>query len=335
MKSAIKKALFGTTLVFSLSASTATYAVWPALLWEGAKTVVFEVASNFAWELFDESAEKEDIARLESKIKELKDQLPEKHESGDSPSKQEFDEMKQLVTDLSTALAALKENTALPPAQRIDKMEKEVAPIHQAVINKDVPPEERKTDLNIDVNYVYRSSGKGKAVTLGNGAVLQSGDTYKLQFTPKQFSYIYVFQVDSSGKIQQLFPMSEFKGMKLGNENPVLPNKTYQIPAQDKSFRLDNQTGTEKIYFLATRGQDVFFEAQYGAVLRAQKQGNGEQLEMAQLEKSIEQKGFSDIERDPDETIDVDMNGEKFSLLINRLQGACNGCVHKLTFEHK
>jgi len=68
MKFPIKKTLLGTALVCSLSASTATYAAWPAVLWEGVKTVAFEVISNFAWELVDDSAEKEDIAKLEAKI---------------------------------------------------------------------------------------------------------------------------------------------------------------------------------------------------------------------------------------------------------------------------
>jgi hypothetical protein len=59
-------------------------------------------------------------------------------------------------------------------------------------------------------------------------------------------------------------------------------------------------------------------------------------LEMAQLGKTIESKGFSDVVNDPKETTtDIDIGGETFSLLNNRLEGACNGCVNVLTFEHK
>ncbi|NJN47956.1 MAG: hypothetical protein HC808_17410, partial [Candidatus Competibacteraceae bacterium] len=47
--------------------------------------------------------------------------------------------------------------------------------------------------------------------------------------------------------------MTEFGGVRVNNLNPVKGRTTYHLPADDKSFQLDQQTGPESIIFLAFR----------------------------------------------------------------------------------
>ncbi|RKZ36707.1 MAG: hypothetical protein DRQ49_17485, partial [Gammaproteobacteria bacterium] len=51
----------------------------------------------------------------------------------------------------------------------------------------------------------------------------------------------------------------------------------YHAPAKDKSFFLDNQTGTEKLYFMTSRQRDQQLENQYQKILVARGDKNANQ----------------------------------------------------------
>jgi hypothetical protein len=195
--------------------------------------------------------------------------------------------------------------------------------------------------LLFKINYVYRSGGKGDFKLLTNGSMLQSGDHYKILFTPTAECYVYIFQFDSANKIYQLFPMESFGGVTVNNFNPVQAGKTYYIPAEKKSFVLDQQTGTEKIYFLSSREHDLQLEAQYQQYLDAQQQKTDLDQELSQLDRLLqhasESKGQAEIVSDPAET-EKDTwqeGGQIFSVLQQRLENMCDGCVYVLTFKHE
>jgi hypothetical protein len=95
------------------------------------------------------------------------------------------------------------------------------------------------SSLSFEVNYVYRKAGVGELKTINNGDSLQSGDHYKIVFNPDKDCYVYIFQVDSSGQVFQLFPMDNFRGVRVNNLNPVRHGKTYVLPSPDKAFVLD------------------------------------------------------------------------------------------------
>lgn len=199
--------------------------------------------------------------------------------------------------------------------------------------------------LQIDVNYLYRASGDKEFRQLKDGGTLRSGDLFKIIFTPKQTCYIYIFQVDSAGQIFSLFPMEEFGGVRLHNVNPVQAGKTYYLPAENKSFQLDDVTGLEQIYFLASRKPDTQLEAQYQQILNFRHQGRGVSKEqLAQLDQLLEDlqnkgqtKGLARIIEDPrvDAEVTWQEDGRQFSVLKQRLEGLCDGCINVIKFEHQ
>ena len=206
----------------------------------------------------------------------------------------------------------------------------------------ETPAPDTLTDyLVFKINYLYRPGGQGEFRNLTKGSVLRSGDHYKIIFTPTEDCYVYIFQVDSANKIYRLFPMESFGGVMVDNFNPVDAGKTYYIPAESKSFVLDLQTGTEKIYFLGSYQRDRELEEQYqrAFVAQQQKQGVEEQLEQIDqlLRHAMEVKGLADVMSDPVETerMTWEEEGQTFSVLQQRLENMCDGCVHVLTFEHK
>lgn len=54
--------------------------------------------------------------------------------------------------------------------------------------------------------------------------------------------------------------MTEFQGKKYYNLNPVKAGATYQLPSKNGYFVLDEQTGTESIYFIIKNQPDPILE---------------------------------------------------------------------------
>jgi tRNA A-37 threonylcarbamoyl transferase component Bud32 len=86
---------------------------------------------------------------------------------------------------------------------------------------------------------------------LPNGAALTTGDRYRIEVRPGSAGHLYVFQVDSRGKLDLIFPrlpQAEFSS----GENPVVAGRTITLPSGGRAFNLDNHVGVEQVYAVAT-----------------------------------------------------------------------------------
>jgi serine/threonine protein kinase len=81
----------------------------------------------------------------------------------------------------------------------------------------------------------------------GDLAVISSEHGFKVEFTPNDNCYLYVYHLDSHKNVTQLFPNTEASQ----EVNPLLGGKTYRIPKD--YFILDQNTGLETIFFVASR----------------------------------------------------------------------------------
>jgi len=194
-------------------------------------------------------------------------------------------------------------------------------------------------DLLFAVYYLYRSQGRGEVKLLTNESVLQSGDHFKIVFTPAEDCYVYILNIDSQNKLVSLFPMEDFDGVTL--KNPVKGRQTYYLPAPKKSFFLDRNSGTETIYFMASRTRDRELEAIYQQVIDGQKQGHdGIEKELQEIDlllsPYLEGKGNTGIVVDTSEKEQSfwDEDEEGFATLKQRLE-LCEGCVQVLRFDHQ
>jgi hypothetical protein len=197
---------------------------------------------------------------------------------------------------------------------------------------------EKSESLSFDINYVFRSGGKGELKTITNGAVLRSGDHYKAIFIPDKQCHVYIFQADSSNQIFQLFPMKTFNGISLNNVNPVEKDKTHIIPSPDKAFVLDNRVGTERIYFIASPERNQELEALYKALKHEVKHKNTAQIEANRnkLDRYFKRRGMSAV-TPSDKTLKIPWNNgpDAFTVIGQRLENFCEGCVHILEFHHQ
>lgn len=213
---------------------------------------------------------------------------------------------------------------------------------------------ETNAQLSFQINYVYRSAGKGDLKPLEHGETLYSGDHYKIIFTPGSDCHVYIFQVDSLGQIFQLFPMKQFKNVYLNNRNPVKAGLRYNLPSPHKAFKLDHKTGLERIYFIATRARIDELEHFKDLIanhtvskpqepklnLTSKEPGPNNKAPIdgtprKKLERFFKSRGFKVVKTGTPLKITWNKPDDLFTIIENRLNEFCDGCFHVLEFVHR
>ncbi len=108
----------------------------------------------------------------------------------------------------------------------------------------------------LQLEIAAKRHGDTNFTTLEDGAILASEiDLYVIVARPLSPGYLYMFQVDSAGKLQWLFPQNPASSFSSGS-NPVLAQHIVKVPAAShERLYLDHNTGIEHVYavFSATR----------------------------------------------------------------------------------
>ena len=191
--------------------------------------------------------------------------------------------------------------------------------------------------LSFDINYVYRQGGTGDLKSIQFGDVLHSGDHYKIVFTPDKDCYVYIFQVDSSGQVFQLFPMESFRGVRVNQFNPVKQGKKYVLPSPDKAFLLDKKVGIERMYFIATREKNKELESLYAELTTAVKRENSSELQdtRSKLDKYFKKRGVKVVPSEQQMEVPWRETGDLFLVMSQRLENLSKERIHVLEFVHE
>lgn len=113
--------------------------------------------------------------------------------------------------------------------------------------------------VNIDLIKEEFMDGRYTAEPVADGQILTQNDNYKVIFQSQTPCYIYIAQLDATGKMDPIFP-SRFSQWK----NPIEANMLYDVPDQKNWFYLDANVGVETIYFIASRTQRQDIERVFG-----------------------------------------------------------------------
>ena len=119
---------------------------------------------------------------------------------------------------------------------------------------KRIQEESTRVKLSVDIGFYYEE-GK-KLVPFYENDVLHSGQGYTMYINPSDTCYLYLFQVDSLGNVSKLFPNKEYHTL----DNPLLAAKKIWIPNENEVFYLDETTGEETIFIVASRNKIPEFE---------------------------------------------------------------------------
>ena len=191
--------------------------------------------------------------------------------------------------------------------------------------------------LSFEVNYVYRTAGVGELKKIKNGDTLTSGDHYKIVFTPDKDCFVYIFQVDSSGQVFQLFPMESLRGARVNQFNPVKQGKKYVLPSPDKAFLLDKKVGIERIYFIASHDQNKKLESLYAELTTVVKRKNSSRVKntRSKLDKYFTRRGIKVVSSKQSTQIPWRETGDVFSVMSQRLENLSKERIHVLEFVHE
>ncbi len=206
-------------------------------------------------------------------------------------------------------------------------------------------PSKLDNSIPLVVQYQYRSGPVGEFKMLEDNDVMRSGDQYQIRFAAEELCYVYLFQVDASGKMFGLFPLERFHDTTFALKNPVQPNTMYIVPSPNDAFVLDKQTGEETVYLLAFREPQPKLEQLHEQMVAAQNKGNPareKEVKLALLDQ-FHSKGVAGTapiqsQQTPKppaaDSSPVSLDGDIVSVMQQRLD-MCDGCVHSLTFQHK
>jgi hypothetical protein len=191
--------------------------------------------------------------------------------------------------------------------------------------------------LSFEVNYVYRTAGAGELKKIKNGDTLTSGDHYKIVFTPDKDCFVYIFQVDSSGQVFQLFPMESFRGAGVNQFNPVKQGKKYVLPSPDKAFLLDKKVGIERLYFIASREENKELKMLYSELTTAVKHENTSEVKdtRSKLNKYFTRRGIKVVPSEQSTQIPWRETGDLFLVMSQRLENLSKERIHVLEFVHQ
>jgi outer membrane protein OmpA-like peptidoglycan-associated protein len=131
--------------------------------------------------------------------------------------------------------------------------------------SQDLPADLQIKRLNGDIEELVK-----------DGDVLGQSDNYALEFRTTSDPYVYIFQVDATGKLDQIFPNSQVSDQ----QNPVTPNAYYRIPERGKWLYLDENKGSEQLILLSQKAplsnpKDIATKVNNGGVATGRVRGLG------------------------------------------------------------
>lgn len=107
----------------------------------------------------------------------------------------------------------------------------------------------------VGLNYAFDLQRPQGWLTHSNVG-FKSGDQFRLRLIPEQNCFLYVFNYNTDGTYEMLFP----RGEESGGANMLLEGAEVQVPAQG-TLVFDARPGMEKMYIFASLQPLMWFEA--------------------------------------------------------------------------
>jgi hypothetical protein len=111
------------------------------------------------------------------------------------------------------------------------------------------------------INAVFQMQSifdKAAWIPIQNGDTLTTNDRYKIILSSSSSAYIYVFQIDTLGKLDWLFPKNSNKHSR--GKNPIPEMAAIHLPNKGKVYELNDNLGVEHLYIIATKNRWIELE---------------------------------------------------------------------------
>jgi class 3 adenylate cyclase/CHAT domain-containing protein len=154
------------------------------------------------------------------------------------------------ATRPSTAATPGQVAKAKEPSPSVPTKEVPAAVKEEVVVVKEPSPTAVAAPLTLRMNIIGQrkeADGSYTEVLVSEGSVLRSYDNFQVHLETTRPAYLYILMYDSQGKASQIFP-----DPKIDQPGFVEAGRKLAVPAKDLWFWLDEYTGTETIYVLAS-----------------------------------------------------------------------------------
>jgi CHAT domain-containing protein len=277
---------------------------------------------------------------------ETKTALPEKIETKNAPAPIETKETPKLakakdaVAEVKTnETAAVKEIAPVQvaktsePASAPAAKPQEIAPAPPA--KEEVAPAKEPAAVAMPLRLSMNMIGQRKEtdesyseIIVSEGSALRSRDNFQIHLESSRPAYVYVLMYDSQGKASQLYPDA-----KANQSGSIESGRRLVVPGKDLWFWLDESTGTETIYVLASEKPMADIRG-----LLAQMEGGseaGQQRASRQIKERIAvmQRGVGGITKGQSVTYTLS-DGKKIQKVTDVVTGT-GSVVRAVSFQHR
>ena len=137
-------------------------------------------------------------------------------------------------------------------------------------------------NLEFSVSYSKYDPKTREISDLQEGDYLKEDDRYKIKITSDEDGYVYVYQIDSTGKLDNLL-----KGAGKHHQHfPLKAGEPLFLPSEDASYELDGNKGVESIFVVVTEEPDPTVEKTYLALAREFKKDFDSSTDSIETRKS-------------------------------------------------
>jgi hypothetical protein len=145
-------------------------------------------------------------------------------------------------------------------------------------------PVKDNDEENLEFSIIYsKYDPKTHEISdLQEGDYLKEDDRYKIKITSDEDGYVYVYQIDSTGKLDNLL-----KGAGKHHQHfPLKAGEPLFLPSEDASYELDDNKGVESIFVVVTEEPDPTVEKTYLALAREFKKDFDSSTDSIETRKS-------------------------------------------------
>lgn len=116
-----------------------------------------------------------------------------------------------------------------------------------AAAYREIVPDEARSDLSVGFAVSAARPGDVSAKAIREGDSLPSGSRVSFWVEVSHPAYVYLAQRSNHGRIDVLFPDA-----RITVRNPLPAHTQLRIPQGGAEFKLDSNTGTERVYLVAS-----------------------------------------------------------------------------------
>jgi hypothetical protein len=172
------------------------------------------------------------------------------------------------------------------------------------------------------------TDGSYAEVLVTEGSPLRSRDNFQVHLEATRPSYVYILLYDSQGRASQLFP-----DPKISEPGFVEAGKKLVVPSTDLWFWLDDSTGTETIYVLASERPMADIQGLLAKMVAADDNGKKNASQEIKRQITIMQRGVGGIVKGQSATY-ILSDGKKIQKVTDVVTGT-GSVVRAVSFQHR